>query len=64
MPGSPVGGSQVGLTAEEKKSVEVKLKISVVVVKMVVVVVKMVVVMVVTIVMTVVFTSTCLASKE
>ena len=60
MPGSPVGGSQVGLTAEEKKSVEVELKISVVVVKMVV---KMVVV-VVTIVMLVVFTTTCLASKE
>ena len=54
MPGSPVGGSQVGLTAEEKKSVEQK--ISVVVVKMVVVMV--------TIVLTVVFTSTCLASKE
>ena len=56
MPGSPVGGSQVGLTAEEKKSVEVELKKSVMVVKMVVVVV--------TIAMTVVFTTTCLASKE
>ena len=56
MPGSPVGGSQVGLTAEEQKFVEVELKISVVVVKMVVVVV--------TIVMLVVFTTTCLASKE
>ena len=56
MPGSPVGGSQVGLTAEEQKFVKVELKISVVVVKMVVVVV--------TIVIMVVTTSTCLASKE
>ena len=61
MPGSPVGGSQVGLTAEEQKFVEVELKISVVVVTKVVV--KMVVV-VVTIVIMVVTTSTCLASKE
>ena len=70
LPGSPAGGSQVGLIAEKKKSVEVELKISVVVVKLVVVVVKMVVVVVkmvavvVTIVLTVAFTSTCLASKE